>query len=212
MTIPRDGKFVWVTWLSKLMVGEVSCEWAPWFRSTYQNWDRPPSDFDEAAWQAAHTRLMRDVRTARRGDDERLLVERQVQFYYQRPSGLTLSGRPDLAAINGDSALIIDAKTGQQRASDAAQVKIYMYCLPRSHALFRGKELSGKVVYQDHEINISPDSVVGEFEDQFNYWLDVLESSDPPLRVPSPGECRFCNIGLADCPERMADAAISGDY
>ncbi len=49
VAVPRDGNFVWVTWLAKLMVGEVNCEWAPWFRTRYEKWDRPPSDFDESA-------------------------------------------------------------------------------------------------------------------------------------------------------------------
>ena len=32
MTRPRGGNYLWVTWLSRLMAGEVSCTWAAWFR------------------------------------------------------------------------------------------------------------------------------------------------------------------------------------
>jgi hypothetical protein len=44
-----------------------------------------------------------------------------------------------------------------------------------------------------------------DFEIQFDYFLNILDTSDAPVRVPSPRECLFCNIGSADCPERMAD-------
>ena len=27
----RDEPYIWVTWLTRLLVGENSCEWAVWF-------------------------------------------------------------------------------------------------------------------------------------------------------------------------------------
>ena len=56
MPVVRDGPYIWVTWLTKLMVGENSCEWAAWFKSHFQGYDKVPNDFDVTAWQMAHTK------------------------------------------------------------------------------------------------------------------------------------------------------------
>ena len=82
------------------MVGETNCEWAPWFRSTYTGWNRVRTDFDAAAWNTAHTRLLHDVLTPRRLAGERVLVERQAAYRYRRPSGMVLAGVPDAVALD----------------------------------------------------------------------------------------------------------------
>ena len=28
----RESVYIWVTWLSRLLVGDASCEWATWYR------------------------------------------------------------------------------------------------------------------------------------------------------------------------------------
>lgn len=33
MTRKREGPYVWATWLSRMMVGEACCQWAPWFKT-----------------------------------------------------------------------------------------------------------------------------------------------------------------------------------
>ena len=38
----------WITWLPRLLTGENSCEWAIWFKAHFQDWTKPPSDFDQA--------------------------------------------------------------------------------------------------------------------------------------------------------------------
>ena len=47
-----------------------------------------------------------------------------------------------------------------------------------------------------------------EFERNFNYFLDILDSGTPAIKVS--GECRFCDIGKADCPERIEITAKEG--
>lgn len=203
MTAPRPHKFVWATWLAKFIAGETTCEWAPWFRSTYEGWSRQPSDFDNSGFMAAHTRLLHGVVRQHRQRDERVLVERQVAYHFRRQSGLVLAGVPDAVSVKGLAGTVIDAKTGRHRASHAVQVKIAMYCLPRAIPAFRRVELDGQVVYEDgSNTTIAAEAVRGEFEDHLNYFLDVLEAKSPPPRSPSQFECRFCDIGPADCPER----------
>ncbi|MDO8615289.1 MAG: PD-(D/E)XK nuclease family protein [Dehalococcoidia bacterium] len=204
MAEKRNSPFVWVTWLSKLMSGEISCEWAPWFRSHYQAYDKAPSDFDLATWNIRHTRLLREIRLQRQQAGDEVLVEGQAQFYYERPnSGLVLSGKPDLVSFSGNTLTVHDAKTGQPRASDQIQVMIYMYCLPIARPEFASRTLAGQVVYESRSVGIPPSAVGSDFEKDFNYFLDVLESDTHPHKAPSENECRFCDIGPLSCPERV---------
>ena len=70
MAVRRSGKsYIWVTWLSKLLVGEQSCEWSPWFRSHHEgrSWDRAVRPADQgmptlAEWQMKHTAGIVDTR------------------------------------------------------------------------------------------------------------------------------------------------------
>jgi hypothetical protein len=207
MTVRRDGTYVWVTWLSRLMAGDSSCEWGAWFKSHFQGYAKAPSDFDLAAWTIKHTRLLRELRIERQAAGEQTLIEGQGQFYYERPStGLVVSGKPDLLAISGDTVCVYDAKTGQPRTGDTVQVMIYMYCIPRANPAFQTKTVKGAVVYQDNRVEIPPGAVNEEFERNFNYFLDILDSDVEPSRVPSPSDCRFCDVGRPDCPDRV-DAA-----
>ena len=98
VTRPRDGLYVWVTWLSKLMAGEVRCHWAPWFRTHYTDYLRAPSDFQMAAWTAEHTQMLDQLVKEREGRGEGVFKEDQNRFRVRRPSGLTiaLAGRTSL--------------------------------------------------------------------------------------------------------------------
>ena len=45
MAQPRAaGPYVWVTWLSELLVGENPCEWGSWFKAQHDgsSWDKIP--------------------------------------------------------------------------------------------------------------------------------------------------------------------------
>lgn len=202
----RDSPYVWVTWLASLMSGDASCEWAPWFRTHHTRWDQPPSDFDEVTYKMNHTRLLREVRHELTTASHQLLIEGQGQFYYRRGSGLTLSGKPDMVAIDqAGRGTVYDAKTGRPKASDRIQAMIYMHCLPQSHPQFSGLDLAGELVYRDHRVKIPASAINSEFVDNFNYFLDILDSGTPPVKVPSPMECRYCNIAKSECPERVEE-------
>lgn len=204
MTVKRQGTYVWVTWLSRLMAGDACCEWAPWFKSHYQDYAKAPSDFDAAAWKIKHTRVLRQLRLERETAGEEALLEGQTQFYYERPAtGLVVSGKADLLAISGSSVCVYDVKTGQVRASDSVQVMIYMYCIPRANPNLRAKTFEGAVVYEDHRVPIPPSAINSEFERNIEYFLDILDSDEEPSKAPSPAECRFCDIGHQECAERV---------
>ena len=50
----KNGLYIWVTWL---LVGKNSCEWAAWFRAQHESWswERVSRGFELAGWQLAHT-------------------------------------------------------------------------------------------------------------------------------------------------------------
>jgi hypothetical protein len=207
MATRRDGPYVWVTWLSKLMAGEANCEWAAWFKAHYTRWDKVPSDFNQAAWQIEHTRLSRDVRTSRSDAGEQVYVENQNSFLWRRDSGLVVSGKPDIISIGDHVVTVIDCKTGQPKVSDQVQVMIYMYCLPKEAPVYRNHTLQGRIVYASHEVEIPPSAIDARFEEQFNYYLDIIDTPDAARRVPSEIECRFCDIAKSECPDRIERAS-----
>lgn len=40
MAMARNSPYVWVTWLTKILAGEQSCEWASWFKAHYQDFEK----------------------------------------------------------------------------------------------------------------------------------------------------------------------------
>ena len=199
----RDGKFVSPSWAAGLMAGKA-CTWAPWFWTRNKSWDRPPDDGTSSldTWRAAHSRLVIELATELRARGLTILQEDQGSFRIKGPTGLVISGRPDIIAINGDDIYVYDAKTGQPRDSDRQQVLIYVYCLGLT--TFKGKTIHGRIRYQTgEESQLEPDRVTSEFRDHFKFFMRLMDSDNEPPRVPSSWECRFCNIGHGDCPERI---------
>ena len=139
----RTHPYIWATWLPRLLIGEHSCEWAPWFKAHYQDWTRVPSEFNQAQWILNHTALL----NKRRADWEvgGYSVDGEGQNSFQlRGRSATLSGKPDLIARRDDEAVIIDAKTGQESASHVVQVMIYLYAISRALDRYRNLKLRGK--------------------------------------------------------------------
>lgn len=200
--VPRSGPYIWVTWLSKLLVGDYSCEWAAWFKAHHRDHARMPSTYDFVGWQMDHTDLLGRTRDDLDGRGFTVLTEQQNSFQVKGSSGTMLGGRPDLAAMSEDRNLVCDVKTGQPRVSDQAQVMIYMYALPHT-AKFLGMEFEGRVVYRDHEVAIPNNAVDEAFEERLFALIRRVSSDDPGRRVPSVAECRFCDITTVDCPERV---------
>ena len=202
-----NGPYIWVTWLPKLLSGLNSCEWASWFKAQHysDSWARMPSDFDLSKWLTAHTALLNESRVTWERKGYSALTEGQNHFNL-RGNSAVLAGKPDLVARKGDGVKIIDAKTGRPSPADALQVMIYMYALPRALERYRGLKLTGQVVYSDHVVNIPAEAVDEAFVRNMGQLITRLASEMPARRVPSPGECRFCEITPADCPERAEES------
>ena len=198
----RERPYIWTTWLPKLLTGESSCAWAAWFKAHYQNWSKPESGFDQTEWLMRHTSLLNEQKAERAGANRRVYVEGQNAFRVKGKVA-TLAGKPDLVVLDDREATIIDVKTGREQAWHRVQVMIYQYALVRALPQYRNVRASGEVVYPTHTVRIPPEAATGQFVEDLGALIRRLAADEPPGRVPSSLECRFCDISVLDCPERV---------
>jgi hypothetical protein len=193
------------------MAGEQSCEWASWFKAHHENYHKAPSDFDTAKWNIDHTRQLRRLQLERRKLGERVFLESENAIRYTLPSGVIIAGKPDLITLPAGQPTtvcvgqptIYDVKTGRERCSDRIQVMLYMHLLPQALPAYAGTRPAGCVVYNGSRVDIPPEAVDPKFIEAFEYFLGVIASSEPALKVPNRNECRFCDIARTECPERI---------
>ena len=206
MTQSRSGPYVWVTWLSRLLVGDRSCEWAAWFKAHHRGYRRVPGAFDFTAWQMNHTALLNEVRDRLETAGAQVLVEDQNYFNLRGSSGAVLGGKPDIVALDeSGAATIYDVKTGQPGASDNAQVLIYMYALPYI-GRYKGMSFDGRLIYADgSEVRIPAEAVDDEFKGHLFALMRRVSGEEPARRVPSGLECGMCDLSSDDCPERVEE-------
>ncbi|MDP6100063.1 MAG: PD-(D/E)XK nuclease family protein [Dehalococcoidia bacterium] len=215
MPVERSSPYIWVTWLTKLLVGENSCEWGAWFRAHFQNYDVTPGTFDSTGWQLKHTNLLNRIRAQLEAQGKTVFTENQNKFVLRGQSA-TLGGKPDLIAISGSAGTVFDVKTGAPSPSHHVQVMVYMYAAPRALGQYRGVTFDGKVVYEGQEVPIPSLAVDDAFVRNLVELIGRLAGPTPARKAPSLMECGFCNLTTANCPERVADAVVqdgeTGDF
>jgi len=203
MAVKRDGVYVWVTWITKLMAGEDSCQWKLWFKANHK-YDKLPGDFNLAKWQAEHTVLSNTTVSKLRAQGYSVSKEGQNSIMVTGRNGAVLAGKPDIVAINGNDAVVVDCKTGSQKSSDIQQVLVYMLFLPQSNPQIKGHTLRGELCYKTGDIvRVAHDSLDAGFKQQLGALMKIASESCPPEKTPSFSECRFCEIRKEDCPERV---------
>ena len=215
MAQKRSGNpYIWVTWLTRLMVGESSCEWATWFRAQHDgcSWEKAQRGFGQsynmAESQMKHTALIATVRDAWEGQGYKTFTENQNAFRL-RGKTATLGGKADLLALRGNGGTIMDVKSGKPGPSHIAQVMVYMYAIPKAQGQYRGMVLDGQVVYPDHVVDIPASAVDQEFIGNMGRLICRVSAAEPARRVPSLTECRFCDISSAECPDRVEDKSLN---
>lgn len=197
-TVPRPKPYIWVTWLARVMAGEVACHWQYWYQAHHLVRDKQPSDFDHVAWGIAHTRLLTDLRreVARPG------VRMQTEFRFSihvPPTETTVAGKVDCLVDDGQNLVVYDCKTGQPRDAHRVQVMLYMHALG-SYERFADRRIRGMVVYPDSRFEIP--YLPPDFRDQVEYFVAQLaDRATPALKAPGEG-CRYCALTLFDCPDR----------
>ncbi len=215
MAVLRESPYIWVTWLTKLLVGENSCEWAAWFKAHYTEYIKIPSTFDQTYWQLQHTALLNELRARFEKEGKIVLSENQNSFTL-RGSTAALGGRPDLIAKSGNAGVICDVKTGKPSPSHSVQVMVYMYGVPRVLRQYQGVTFDGLVVYKDHEVTIPSSAVDETFIKNLAQLIRRVSAREPARKVSSPMECGFCDVSHTDCLERATEdqiqEATTGDF
>jgi hypothetical protein len=198
----RPNPFIWASWISKLMAGEKQCQWASWFRSHYV-WDKVPSGLDLAKWTAEHAQLLQARRAALEAEGFTVYAEDQNSFTLMGKTGIQVSGKPDIVAIRGPEAYVEDCKTGTPRHSDHFQVLVYMLSLPHVDGPCKGRKVEGRIVYGNTVVDVPLSKIDADLKELFRRTVLTIGGPEPARKVPSWGECRYCDISRADCPERI---------
>ena len=202
----KEGPYIWVTWLTKLLTGDDSCEHASWFKAQFdsKSWTRAERVNNLARWQVGHTDLLNNKAKELKGKGYE--VSREAQNHFTIKGNLaTIAGKPDLIARQGDLVWVIDVKAGRPKASDTVQVMTYMYLLPIALPDLQGATIKGLVVYGDREQEIQPEEVDQAFIQALQALIHRLAAREPAVKVPSWSECQFCDISSVHCPERMEE-------
>lgn len=214
MSVRRYGKpYIYVTWIAKLLGGQ-RCLWSAWFKAHFKYEKYEEQGFDLAKWNRDHDRLMAKRRRALELDGWTVTVEEANAFKLEGASAV-VAGKPDLIAVKGDRVLLVDGKTGRERESDVWQVLIYLYALPKRRPDLAALQIEGEVHYRDGDITLTPDELTnGGRLDPIVDLIKVISSDTPPAKVPSRDECKRCNIGKKDCPQRISqdETTLVGEF
>lgn len=205
MATRRTGKpYIWATWLAKLLGGH-ECTWSAWFKAHYRYDKVETQAQDLQAWNREHSELMRK----RRAELERegyTVTSEDVNGFKLEGALAVVAGKPDLVATKPGQVLIVDGKTGRERESDIWQVLLYLFAVPKARPMLTtGAVLEGEVQYKrgDVRIAVTPDELTDERKARLLALIAEVAGQQAPPRVPSVHECRVCNIGPQDCPERI---------
>ncbi len=178
MATRRELPYVWVTWLAKLITGQTQCTWAPWFKAHYTEYARAKTDFNLSQWRADHGRAVDELARERELLGETVYKEERNGFRVRLTKRLVLAGRPDLVAVGPDGrATVYDVKTGQERESDIAQMKLYLLCLPVGSWQWKAKALAGCVVYTNGASprQVDHSAIDDDFRARTRYYADLLD-------------------------------------
>jgi len=205
MATRRTDPYIWVTWLTKLLAGESTCEWSAWFRAHHKNYDKLPIDFDLARWTIEHNELVNARREQLLDEGYEVTVEDENAFKRIGQTGIVVSGKPDLLAIRDGAGIVEDCKTGRPRTSDQLQVLVYMLLLPIKNPRCEGISLSGRIVYKTSSVDIPASGLDEAFRSRFVDLARRVGGESPLPKHPAWSECRWCDIGPADCLYRVTE-------
>jgi hypothetical protein len=205
LPVARSSPYTYATWLSKVMAGERQCLYAGWFKSHFKVQGKQDANLD--AWTAEHTAMVHDCAADFRSRGFKAYIESQNSLRIRGQRGAVLAGKPDIVAVKGDTAIVIDCKTGSPKASDSLQVRLYMYLLGEwsTHPARACSRVLGEIRYkrEEDETVYLPHAAADGIAALMRQYMKVFLDAAPPLPVPSYQECGFCELGRLFCPDRI---------
>lgn len=187
----RRKPYVYVTWITKLLSGESACWYAAWYKSQHK-YDKVPDDFpDREAWIKKHDAIT-NRREAELIEAGYLCKKEDAAEFTLQGQRADLAGKPDLVAMKGDAALVVDAKSGKAKLADHWQVLIYLFALPRTWLT------NFKVAGEIERVEVNAREYVralGEAETaSIVHAMQTMGAPIAPIASPGPSECRYCDI------------------
>ena len=128
-----------------------------------------------------HTALLNDQKAQWEARGYGIGVENQNAFRL-RGRTATLAGKPDLIVSNGNDALIIEVKTGRERASHQSQVMIYRYALPKALPQYQGARIAGEIIYPTRTVKVQQGALPRQFIDSLGALIRRLAATGHPSR------------------------------
>jgi RecB family exonuclease len=169
-----------------------------WFKANYK-YQKVLHDRDYRGWETEHLDLVEKCATelAKRGFE----VVTECEFEVEGQTAV-IAGKADIIAEKPDSVIIIDCKTGQEKAAHRVQVLIYLWALRQIKAYER-QQMFGEVRYKEGaKASVAPAHLTDEFLKSLREAIQIASSKDPPAKKPSASECKFCDIPQEECPEK----------
>ncbi len=201
ITVPRSSPYTYATWLSKVMAGDRQCFYSGWFKSHFKVQGKQDANLD--AWTAEHTAMVHDVATEFRAKGFTVYLESQNTLRVLGQGGAVLVGKPDIVAVKGDTAIVVDCKTGQPRTSDSLQIRLYMHLLGEwsTHPARGCRRILGEVRYYPDkgETLHLPHAAADGVAALMKRYMQVFLSPAPPVATPGFQECRFCELAGGVC-------------
>jgi hypothetical protein len=191
MTEKRNGCHVCVTWLTQLMSGKVQCQWATWFRSHCMGYPESISDHQQNILIEARNRCLDGLCNEFTQQSLIFFKEKENNFTANR-GNMTIEGKPDLIVLgSNNTCTVYDIKIGHHEVNDDIQVMLYMAFLPYCRSgIYKGKTLNGCIVYEDGRKTVVPSHAINDnFRTQITHFLNILDASNEPKKVPSYLEC-----------------------
>lgn len=195
--------YIYVTWLAKTLGGS-QCLWRPWFQAHFKYEKHEEMATDLVKWNRDHNILMARRRKQLEADGWTCSVEEANSFKLTGQSAV-VAGKPDLVAVKGDRVLVVDGKTGREKDADAWQVLLYLFAIPKSRQDLPA-DLEGEVFYKSGTtLTLTPDQLDEKTMAHIVATIKTIASDVAPPRAPRRDECKFCNIGPQDCPQRITE-------
>ncbi len=190
----------WVTHVAAILVGDMPCLRSAWTKGRYKFEKSGVSASRLADFKIKHTAMLAEERDRQVAAGWRVSLEK-----FLRVTGkfAILSGKADLIAQKTDCRpKVLDCKGGEPRDTDVAQVKIYQVLIPMAwHA--PAMQFDGEVVYSTQQRMPIKAHEVGPTRDRLFPLLKKLGTMDRPEAVPSEANCRFCDVPVELCAERI---------
>jgi CRISPR/Cas system-associated exonuclease Cas4 (RecB family) len=160
-------------------------------------------------WTAEHTAMVHDVAAEYQAAGFWVYLEGQNSIRVKGSGGAVLAGKPDLIAVKGDTAIVVDCKTGQPRTSDSLQVRLYMYLLSEwsTHPARACSRILGEVRYQPDKGDTLrlPHAAADGVAELMKRYMKVFLSPAPPPATPNFQECRFCELAGGVCLDAIEE-------